>query len=405
MANYPKHTALGDQARLGTQAAHNGSSIPPSLPTHTAQNGTTIDPALTTQNGAYIPNPAKAASTDPPSALSPNQPSTLSPKEVCAIAQTIAECQLPSGMIPWFLGGHADPWNHVEAAMALTVGGFFPEAQRAYEWLLAAQLPNGAWHQYYLQDSVEDDKLDTNCVAYIATGIWHYFLSTGDRDFLEKMWPVVKRAVDFVCAAQTPRGEMLWARHADGKAWPFALLTGSSSVYHSLICAEKIAKSVGRAQPRWRSSRKRLGHTIAHIPEAFAPKERWAMDWYYPVLSGAVQGQAARQRLNDGWDKFVLEGRGVRCVSDKEWITAAETAECAIACHVAGDRDSACKLFEWAQMLRDEDNCYWTGRVFPQEVHFPADEKTTYSAAAIVLAAATLGSVPSEATSLTFATP
>ena len=27
------------------------------------------------------------------------------------------------GMIPWFAGGHGDPWNHVEAAMALTVGG------------------------------------------------------------------------------------------------------------------------------------------------------------------------------------------------------------------------------------------------------------------------------------------
>ena len=29
----------------------------------------------------------------------------------------------PTGMIPWFPGGHADPWNHVEAAMALDLGG------------------------------------------------------------------------------------------------------------------------------------------------------------------------------------------------------------------------------------------------------------------------------------------
>ena len=36
-----------------------------------------------------------------------------------------------TGMIPWFDGGHCDPWNHVEAAMALTVAGLRDEALRA----------------------------------------------------------------------------------------------------------------------------------------------------------------------------------------------------------------------------------------------------------------------------------
>ena len=48
-----------------------------------------------------------------------------------SIAETIEwirAVQLPSGMIPWFAGGHGDPWNHVEATMALSVGGAVPEA-------------------------------------------------------------------------------------------------------------------------------------------------------------------------------------------------------------------------------------------------------------------------------------
>ena len=357
----------------------------------------TISPNRTSrQTRPAQPQPAQA---------SPAQPEvTLSPKQISDITEAIAEWQLPSGMIPWFPNGHCDPWNHTEAAMALTVGGLFAEAKLAYEWLLAEQLPNGAWHQYYLKDRIEDDKLDTNCIAYIATGVWHYFLSTGDRDFLEQMWPAVKRAIEFVCEAQTPRGEILWARHANGTAWPFALLTGSSSVYHSLTCAEQLAESMGEPQPRWTDSRQRLGHTIANIPGAFTPKERWAMDWYYPVLSGALEGSAAKRRLNQGWSKFVQPGKGVRCVSDKEWFTAAETAECAMAYYVAGDAGTAHQLLEWSQMLRDQDDRYWTGMVFPQEVYFPANEKTTYSAAAVVLAAAILGAVPSEATRLTFAT-
>lgn len=339
-----------------------------------------------------------------------SQTAALSPAEVVATATTIAETQLPSGLIPWFDGGHADPWNHTEAAMALTVGGFFSEAQKAYGWLAGEQLPNGAWHQYYWADpargtaksaakgartgartAVKDDKLDTNCVAYVATGVWHYFLSTGDRGFLEELWPVVDNAIEFVCDVQTPRGEIHWARHADGKYWPFALLTGSSSISHSFECALKLASAIGEERPRWQDAQDRLRSVIAKVPEAFAPKERWAMDWYYPVLSGALTEREARKRLQEGWEKFVMEGKGVRCVSDKEWITAAETAECAIAHFMAGEAETAKELLGWTKHLRDSDNRYWTGMAYPDRVHFPAEEKTTYTAAAVILAADVIG--------------
>ena len=46
------------------------------------------------------------------------------------------------------------------------------------------------------------------------------------------MWPVVEKAIDFVLELQTPRGEIIWARHADGTPWSFALLTGSASMCH-----------------------------------------------------------------------------------------------------------------------------------------------------------------------------
>jgi hypothetical protein len=45
----------------------------------------------------------------------------------------IAAIQLPDGNIPWVQGHHTDPWNLIEAAMALDVGGRHTEAERAYE--------------------------------------------------------------------------------------------------------------------------------------------------------------------------------------------------------------------------------------------------------------------------------
>ena len=79
-------------------------------------------------------------------------------------------------------GGHCDPWNHVEAAMALTVAGLDDEADRAYQWLVDTQLPDGSWFNYYLATGIEDPRLDTNVCAYLATGAWHRYVSTGDLD-------------------------------------------------------------------------------------------------------------------------------------------------------------------------------------------------------------------------------
>src|SRR5690606_12353386 len=86
-------------------------------------------------------------------------------------------------------------------------------------------------------------------------------------------------------------------------------------------------------------------------------------------------------------DTFVMQGRGVRCVSDRPWITAAETCECALAHLAVGDTATARDLFAWAQQMRLDDGRYWTGTVYPEEVHYPENETSTYTAAAVVLAA------------------
>lgn len=318
----------------------------------------------------------------------PDVPGVMSAAQVAHTADGIADVQLPSGMIPWFPGGHADPWNHVEAAMALLTAGRRAEAERAYQWLVDAQRSDGGWHNYYLPDGgIEDPKLDVNCIAYVATGAWHHWLATADRGAAECLFPVVDRAVELVLDLQTRRGEILWARTTDGVPWSYALLTGSSSISHSLHCASALAALLGHERPRWAGARNRLVRAIAYHPDAFAPKDRWAMDWYYPVLAGAVTGEAAVRRLGARWSEFVIEGRGVRCVSDEEWVTAAETCECAMAYLAVGDRHTAHQLVAWSQSHRADDGHYVTGLVYPDAVQFPPDERTTYTAAAAILAA------------------
>jgi GH15 family glucan-1,4-alpha-glucosidase len=317
----------------------------------------------------------------------PELPGVITAAQVLATAEAIAALQRPDGMIPWFPGGHCDPWNHVEAAMALTVAGLDEQADLAYQWLVDIQLPDGSWFNYYLTSGIKDPRLDTNVCAYLATGAWHRYVSTGDLGGLEHLWPAVEAGVDFVLRWQRADGAIRWSVDASGFLEEYALLTGSSSIYHSLRCAIACAERLGHERPDWELAAGRLAHAVAHLPTAFEPKVEFAMDWYYPVLSGALTGDAAKRRLNDSWDVFVIEGRGVRCVSTGEWVTAAETAECALALDALGMDDAALRLLSWVQSLRNEDGSYWTGMVYPEEATYPPLERSSYTAGAMVLAA------------------
>jgi hypothetical protein len=102
--------------------------------------------------------------------------------------------------------------------------------------------------------------------------------------------------------------------------------------------------------------------------------------------------------LSDRFETFVMDGRGVRCVSDRPWVTVAETCECALAHLAVGERGIAETMFGWAQQFRHDDDRYWTGTVFPDEARFPAGERSTYTAASVLLAAdAIAGGSPASA--------
>ena len=323
----------------------------------------------------------------------PDLPGVLSADDVVQSGEHLASLQTARGMIPWFPGGHSDPWNHVESAMALDVAGFHVEAERAYEWLADIQRPDGSWHNYYLpdggrDDTVEDAKLDTNVCAYIATGVWHHWRSTGDRSFVDNVWPTVERALDFVLSLRRDDGLVLWATEADGtRTWDYALQTGSASIQHALRCGAATGLATGSARPDWVEAADIMATLVAHAPLAFQPKSRWAMDWYYPVLTGALEGDAAKARLADGWPTFAMEGLGIRCVFDEPWVTASETAEAALAYAAIGDIATATDLLRWIAPHRLDSGAYLTGIVHPARIVFPDAEHTSYTAAAVILAA------------------
>ncbi|WP_323844675.1 prenyltransferase [Microbulbifer magnicolonia] len=306
-------------------------------------------------------------------------------------ADYILSQQLADGAIPWFTGGYADPWDHVEAAMGLSIAGEFAAAERAYRWLAANQLADGSWWAAYKDGEVHNrERRESNFVAYIATGIWHHFLISADEGFLRRYWSTVERAVEFVLGLQTEHGEIHWAVDSDGQPKEDALITGCSSIYKSLECAINIAHTLGHSRPHWMAGRAALGTALREKPQRFdrtwESKARFSMDWFYPVLTGVFAGAAARSRLQKKWDEFVVAGLGCRCVNDEPWVTVAESCELTMALVAAGEHSRAAKLYRGLHRWQDADGGYWTGYVYRDQAIWP-EEKTTWTVGAMLLAA------------------
>jgi hypothetical protein len=323
------------------------------------------------------------------------RPEPEQPLDTEAPAALIARTQRPSGEIPWCDGQKTDPWDHVESAMGLAMAGFLPEARSAYAWMAARQLADGSWYSAYMEGIAQDRTRDANMSTYVAVGVYHFFLLTGDRGFVSDMWPAVSAAIDFALNLQAPTGEIHWAISPAGDVDRMALLTGSSSIYMSIKCALALADILGRQCPEWQAALCKLGDAIRTKPHLFnMTKSRFSMDWFYPVLAGAVTGADAQHRIERGWKKFVVEGLGVRCVSDQPWIAIAETSELALTLAGMGRLDQARVVFSWISDRRFEDGSFWAGYTFPDMTVWPGERLAWTNAGMLIAADAIFGLTP-----------
>ena len=93
-----------------------------------------------------------------------------------------------------------------------------------------------------------------------------------------------------------------------------------------------------------------------------------------------------------------MDGLGVRCVSDEPWVTAAETAECALAHVAAGERERPRPCCAWTRPTGVTTARTAPVSCTPRRSRFPVAEHTAYTAAAVILAADALtGASPAAA--------
>ena len=302
-------------------------------------------------------------------------------------AKYILSCQDSEGGIRWEPNSKLDPWDHIESAMGLDVLGFEAESKNAYNWLRAYQESDGSWLSLF-HSSEKNNLKETNFSSYIAVGMWHHFKNFNDKNFLDEFWPVLDAAIEFTLSAQSEHGDFSWAK--DNKNWlDDSLKTGCSSIYMSLLCYKKIAYAIDKRDRVSDTQINNLRDCLKNKPFRFdrnwESKERYSMDWYYPILSGAFSKSDSIELIRDKWNEFVVEGLGCKCVKEEPWVTAAESAELVLALTKIGLKNEAEKILQDTFNLIDDDGLLWTGYVFKDKKFWPI-EKPSWTMGAAILA-------------------
>ncbi|MEM9725624.1 MAG: prenyltransferase [Pseudomonadota bacterium] len=312
----------------------------------------------------------------------------------------ILEIQEPDGAIPWFEDGPWDPWNHVEAAMALSVMGHGAAADAAYACLQERQDADGSWLGEYGSALPMSDRLhiarqpapafkDANFIAYPTVGVWHRLVIDGDLAAARAAWPMVDAALRFVLTLQGPEGDVSWCAEAQGSDVDDALLAGNACIAKSLECGIALGRAVDAPVAEFVAARRRLLAAMRARPERFDRRgagARYAMDWYYPALCGVLTPAEGRERLRAGWAGFVLADRGSRCVADEPWATVAESAELALALAAVEEPALAREVFEAQFKTVDALGRFWMGWQSEEEIFWP-QEQPAWTQGAMILAA------------------
>ena len=287
--------------------------------------------------------------------------------------------------------------------MGLAVAGRKTSNLRALDCLIERQQADGSWigdlgasvpldeaNRRLSPDNPETAK-DTNFTGYVAVTVLKSLLALDDTEHLSRYWPMIQAAMRFVLDHQLSTGDIVWKSPEAGEDLNKvdSLRAGNASLYKSLECAILIARMIGKPDTDWMEARRRIGASLRENDSRFdrtgIDRRRYAMDWYYPVLTGILPEDAGRARLYARWTEFVQPGLGCRCVSDEPWVTAAETAELVMACLAVGKTRQARELLSNLKPLAADTGGYWMGWQFEENVIWPL-ERPSWTSGALILA-------------------
>ena len=306
------------------------------------------------------------------------------------IAKSIKKIQLKSGAIPSNKDNSHDPWDHIESIMGLNFLQDKESADLAFDWLKNNQNADGSWYSKYLDEKPIELNKPTHYSPYISVAALHHYKIFSDKKKLSELWKTISLALDFSINLQNPNGTIPWSVDKNNKIEEDFLITGSSSILKSIECAIKISRILEEGDNNsWIRAYKSLAMAIKNPKGLFdvtIDRSRFSMDWYYPIISGALSSEEKDFYIKKILKDFYVDGLGIKCVTEEPWVTVAETSEFIITLVISNRLEEARKIFSEAMNITDENDVPYMGWQYEQNIFWP-EEKPSWTSAALILAA------------------
>ena len=297
-------------------------------------------------------------------------PGLLTAEQAAATAASLAAQQEPTGRSPGS-GGPTRPLGPHRGRDGAGRGGEHEAAARAYDWCLATSTPDGSWPTTVARRGRRGRQRRDQLLRLPGRRRLAPLPVHRRRAFLDRCGRRCAAAVEFVLGLQQPGGHRLEAGGGRPRSRD-ALLTGCSSIYQALRAALALAEHREEPQPDWELAAGRLGHAMRRHPERFLDKRTYSMDWYYPVLGGAVRGDAgARAGSRRAGTTSSCPGSGCAASAPTRGSPAARAANWPWLWSDGGARPGAADPARHAAPARPTDGVYWTGYVFDDEAVWP----------------------------------
>ena len=227
--------------------------------------------------------------------------------------EAILEVQRPDGMIPWFPGGHGDPWNHVEAAMALAATGELAAAARGLEWLARRQRADGSWHPTTTPAASRRPASTRTPSPTSRPASSSTCGRAGIPASPASMWPSsTGRSTSSSRSAPRTARSRGPSTPAAGRPRTRSSRRARRSTTAS-VRGVRLAATLGLERPDWARPPPGSAGLSAGASRSSPTKREFAMDWYYPALAGVLGLGAARVRLRARLGEFVVPEAGGCC--------------------------------------------------------------------------------------------
>lgn len=128
--------------------------------------------------------------------------------------------------------------------------------------------PPGNWNMAYYADGVAGGPIpfQTDTTGLMVWAIWDHYAATGDKDYLEAVYPAIRRAADFLAECRDPRNGLQCPTFEDDR--PFQpdrqTVNGAIPVWLALRSAARAARTLGHTADadRYATRQHELGRAI-----------------------------------------------------------------------------------------------------------------------------------------------